>query len=201
MKKIILLLAFTAFLYCGKGSTEPDNISYSGINIAMDVETPYAAGYNSSHYVTGIGPNTNIYVSIYAINVSDLKGYDVRFTFDETKLEFVSASPTYGISENNILGSGIVPITQLNSGKDNEVILAVIQNNPQGVSYSEWKLMGMVLFKTLPDFYSGSTVDLIFNYAEFLDTHGESTFGQVDNAHNGAVNTTRTQRSESLTGY
>ncbi|MFC1725581.1 hypothetical protein ACFL4T_08130 [candidate division KSB1 bacterium] len=200
MKKIIILLLGTALFYCGKGSTEPDNITYSGINIAMDVETSYTAGYNSNRYATGIGPNTNIYVSIYAINVTDLKGYDVRFTFDDTKLEFISASLNVAMIEENILGNSPLGFGKVNSGKSNEIFFAVVSNSGSVTYNSDWKLMGIVQFKTLPDFYSGVTADFIFNFAEFMDTGGESTFGHIDNAHNGAINTTSTQRSVSLTG-
>ena len=207
MKKFILILISLIVFSCGKVkvTTDPESnsnefVDYSSAMIAMDIETTFTTGYNAYNYITGVTSNTNFYVSVYGKNVNNLSGYDVRFTFDSEEITFISASEKYSMTENNILGSsGLVAITQLSGGESNQVILAAVRNDTNSVTHSDWKLLGVVSFQTSDSFISSDVVNFVFNYAELINPDRESSYIRIGNEQNAAINTTRTQRSSTLT--
>jgi len=201
MKKYFILVLLLIFFGCGKieiSDSDNEKNDPSGLSIAMEIESSYNSGYSYQNYITGIGSNETFYVSIYAKNVENIIGYDSRFTFNDERLDFISAYDKTE-QESNILGiSGYLAIKQISSGKTNEITIAAAKMDTTGVTHSEWKLLGIVKFKTKSSFSTNDAAYFVFNYAQFINGSEEKIYVQLGNEQNGAINATGTKPSGSL---
>jgi len=196
MKKILVLAVSLVFLL--SASTFAQN---SDAKIAMDIETTYSAGYDSTNYVTSVGASTDIYISLYIKDVNDLNGYDLRFTFDSSKVDYVTAA-TSTMSENNILTSGgtYQETKKLDDNNLERFIMAASLPTGSSVSSSTWSFAGYIKFTTKSGFTTSDIAHFVFDYAEFTDSSNPATvqYAQLGNEQNAALNTTSTQSSTTL---
>ena len=59
----------------------------STAKIAMDLELNYDEGYDENNFITEINSDTYFYLSLYIKDVENLNAFDVRMTFDTTRVE------------------------------------------------------------------------------------------------------------------
>lgn len=190
MKKILLLAFCLVFL------ASANLFAQSTAKIAMEVETSYQSDYNADTIQTSIGADTYFYVCFYIKDYANCKGFDLRFTFDNTLLEYVSSSKDKDF-DFNFLGTSASFIGQLSSGKDNEVTHAYVVDGADKTS-SSWGFAGYAIMKTKSTFTTSTEAYLVFNFAQIMDVSDNNVYVSLGNEQNAAINATETQASTTL---
>ncbi len=166
----------------------------SQTKLVMDlyaVDFPYTiAGDQGNRAVENIGADAAVWVKVYLLNVSNLVGYQVKFSFDKTKLNwagiyYTDTDPYSG--EVNTLSSNM-KITNINSDTTTFEMARSRGQNGTAVSVDTmW--IATVKFTTKSDFTTADVARFTWERGQ-LEPKGQSDLETMtgENMEGGAVN-------------
>ncbi|MFC1725564.1 hypothetical protein ACFL4T_08045, partial [candidate division KSB1 bacterium] len=189
MKKILILAFCLVFL------ASANLFAQSTASIAMDIETSYDSGYDGVNYLTDIGPDTYFYVCLYVKDYTNLKGFDLRFTYDNTKVTYISSSKDKDF-DFNLLGSSGTPV--MKDADDSDYIFHAYADDAADATSSTWGFAGYVIFQTTSSFTTSTEAHFVFNFASLLNTSDTEVIVSLGNETNGALNTSTLTNSTQL---